>query len=151
MKIGGRTKITGIFGYPVEHTLSPPMHNAAYEALGLDYCYVPFLVHPECTKDVVALADFVGSTAQIIKYATESPEKKFIIGTEEGILHRLKKDSPDKKFYVVSREMVCPNMKRITLEKVLWALQDMVYADDVPQDVAIRARASIDRMLRYSG
>lgn len=53
MKISGRTKITGLFGYPVEHTLSPAIHNAAFKALGLDYCYVPFLVHPDYLKDAV--------------------------------------------------------------------------------------------------
>ncbi len=117
---------------------------------------VPFLVHPECTKEVVALADFVGSTAQIIKYATESPEKKFIIGTEEGILHELKKKNPDKEFIIASNQFVCVNMKKNSLEHVIGALEAIdagqpINTISLSDDIIARAKRSLDRMLEIGG
>jgi len=105
------------------------------------------LVHPECTPDVIAMADKVLSTSGICKYAKESNSEEFIIGTEIGILHRLKKENPDKKFYPASILSDCPNMKLNNLEKILWSLEDMIYKVEVPPDTAQRAKRSIDRML----
>jgi quinolinate synthase len=105
------------------------------------------LVHPECTPDVIAMADKVLSTSGICRYAKESNSGEFIIGTEIGILHRLQKENPDKKFYPASILSDCPNMKLNNLEKILWSLEDMVYEVDVPTDIARRAKRSIDRML----
>lgn len=82
----------------------------------------PVLVHPECRQEVTALADFVGSTSGIIKYATASDAEEFIIVTEMGVLHELKRRNPDKTFYFASN-MICPNMKKISLEKVLDCLE----------------------------
>lgn len=105
------------------------------------------IVHPECTSDVVDLADHVASTTGIIKYVRESTENKFFIGTESGIIHRLKKENPGKQFFHVLKLADCPNMKLITLEKVLWALEDLEPRVTVRDDIAVKARKAIDRML----
>ncbi len=105
------------------------------------------LVHPECTPDVIAMADAVLSTSGICKRAKESDAQEFIIGTEVGILHRLEKENPAKKFYAASELAECSNMKLNNLEKILWSLEDMVYPVEVEPDIARRAKRSIDRML----
>jgi quinolinate synthase len=105
------------------------------------------VVHPECTRETIALADHVASTTGILKFCAESPAREFIIGTETGILHRLRKESPAKTFYEVSPLCDCPNMKLTTLEKVLWSLEDMVYEVTVPEDIIAKARLALERML----
>ncbi len=105
------------------------------------------LVHPECTPALTAIADKVLSTEGMCRYAIKSTNTEFIIATEVGILHRMKKENPEKKFYPASEKAVCPNMKRTTLEKVLWSLQDLKHEVDVPADIMTRARKSIDGML----
>ena len=106
------------------------------------------IAHPECRPEVSALADVVTSTEGMSKYIKKSPEKEFIIGTETGIIHRMKKENPDKFFYPATEMAVCPNMKRITLEKVLWSLEDLSYEITVPPDIMEKARLSIERMLQ---
>jgi quinolinate synthase len=108
------------------------------------------LVHPECRPEVVALADFVGSTKQIIDFATASAEKKFIIGTEMGVLYRLKKDNPGKTFYLLSPGLICPNMKKTTLKSVYNALTRMQYSIEVAEEILIKARSALERMLQVS-
>lgn len=81
------------------------------------------LVHPECRPEVTAMADYIGSTSGIIKFATESDAKQFIVVTEMGVLHELKKRNPDKAFYVAGNMQVCPNMKKITLDHIIDALE----------------------------
>ena len=105
------------------------------------------LVHPECRPDAKAVADEVLSTGGMMRFVRESKAEGFIIGTETGIMHRLKKENPAKYFIPVNDKAVCPNMKRITLEKVLWSLQDMNYKITVPEDIRIRALSSVERML----
>jgi quinolinate synthase len=105
------------------------------------------LVHPECRKEIVDLANFVGSTKQIIDYAATSDAKEFIIGTEMGIMHKLKMESPDKKFYLMSPGLICPNMKKTTLDSILHSLQTMTEKIELDEDVRTRARKSLDRML----
>ncbi|MCL6471298.1 MAG: quinolinate synthase NadA [Firmicutes bacterium] len=105
------------------------------------------VVHPECLTETVELADAVASTEGILRYCRETDAEEFIIGTEVGILHRLEKENPGKKFYPAYERAVCPNMKRTTLEKVLFALQDMEHVIKVPEDIAVRAKLAIDRML----
>jgi quinolinate synthase len=105
------------------------------------------MVHPECRPDAKAAADEVLSTGGMIRYVRESPAGEFIIGTEIGIMHRLQKENPQKHFIPVTDKAVCPNMKRITLEKVLWSLQDMKYPVTVPEDIRIRALTAVERML----
>jgi len=104
-------------------------------------------VHPECTRNVREMADFVGSTGQIIRHVAESPRKTFIIGTELGVCHTLRRRNPEKTIIEVTHLADCPNMKLNTLEKIVWALEDMQYEVTVPEDVAGLARRSIERML----
>ena len=105
------------------------------------------LVHPECTPDVISMADHVLSTSGICRRAQESDAEEFIIGTEIGILARLERENPNKNFYPASELSDCPNMKLNTLEKILWSLEDMAFEIDVPEDIAKRAKKSIDRMV----
>ncbi|MDD3344919.1 MAG: quinolinate synthase NadA [Candidatus Omnitrophica bacterium] len=105
------------------------------------------MVHPECLSSVVSLADAVLSTSQMGKYAKENPAKEFIVGTESGMVYRLKKDNPDKEFYPASERAVCPNMKRTTQEKVLWALEELKDEVKVPDEIREKARLAIERML----
>ena len=108
------------------------------------------IVHPECTADVIAKADAVGSTSQMLKYCLESGEKEFIIGTEIGMLHRLSKEMPDKRFYPASPLSDCPDMKLTTLEKIIWSLEDMQRRVTVEAEIAAGARKAIERMLEVS-
>jgi len=108
------------------------------------------LVHPECRQEVVELADFVGSTKQIIDFATSSKAKEFIIGTEMGILYSLKKQNPEKKFYILHPGMICPNMKRNTLESVRNALLYDRYEINVEKYVMEGARKALLKMLELS-
>lgn len=109
-----------------------------------------FLIHPECTPDVVKLADFVGSTKEIIDYAKQSTAKKFVIGTEMGVMHQLKNENKEKTFYLMAAGLMCPNMKKTTLESVYNSLLNNVYEMNVPEDIAIKARKALDRMLELS-
>ena len=87
------------------------------------------------------------STSGICKRARESDSEEFIIGTEIGMLHRLKKENPEKRFYPASNLADCSNMKLNNLEKILWSLEDMIYPVEVAPDIARAAKRSIDRML----
>lgn len=105
------------------------------------------VVHPECPPEIQDMADHITSTSGMIRFCKESPANEFIIGTEEGLLHRLKKDNPNKTFYLLSRKMVCPNMKRTHLSSVLAAMEKMQYVIKVPDDIRIKAKRALDRML----
>ncbi|MGE5598810.1 MAG: quinolinate synthase NadA [Bacteroidota bacterium] len=107
----------------------------------------PVLVHPECPPAVVELADFVGSTSQIIRKAAEMPDRTLIIGTEMGIIHQLRKDNPDKTFYLLATGLVCPNMKKTTVEAVRDALRDLAPVVTVDESIRSRARQALERML----
>lgn len=106
-----------------------------------------FLVHPECRKEIVDMADYAGSTAGIIDYATKSDAKEFIIGTELGVMYELKKKNPDKKFYAANEQQICPDMKKITLEKVVSSLENMKYEVKLDDEVIDKANAPLKRML----
>jgi quinolinate synthase len=106
------------------------------------------LVHPECSEPVKALADRIFSTGQMLKFAGKSGVKRFIIGTETGIIHALKKVNPEAEYIAASEKAVCPNMKRINLEKVLWSLEDNKYKITVPEEIRIRAKNALDRMIQ---
>jgi len=108
------------------------------------------LAHPECKPEVLELADFVGSTKQIIHFATAAGEQKFIIGTEMGVLYRLKRDNPEKTFYLLSQGLICPNMKKTKLTSVYTALQEMKYAIELDNEVLTKARGCLDRMLKVT-
>jgi quinolinate synthase len=111
-----------------------------------------FLVHPECgcLSSALKHADHVASTSGMIKRAKESPAKTFLVATETGILHTMKKQNPRKTFIPVAETAQCQFMKKITLEKVLWSLEDMKHKVTVPRGVAERARRAIDRMMAVS-
>lgn len=105
-------------------------------------------VHPECTREVIAQADFVGSTSQIINFCSTSPASEFIIGTEQGILHPLQKRNPTKRFYHLSPLATCSNMKLTTLEKIMWSLEDMVYEITLDENIRRRAFNAVNRMIQ---
>ncbi len=105
------------------------------------------VVHPECRPDVIAVADEVMSTGGMIRFAQRDDVQEMIVGTEIGIIHRLKKENPGKKFIPVTEQAVCPNMKLITLEKVLWSLEEMRPQVTVPEATRIKAKAAVDKML----
>lgn len=109
------------------------------------------LVHPECHKAVVELADYVGSTTGIMKYAKESDAEEFIIVTEKGVVDRLTRDYPDKKFYLVCKKAVCPNMKMNTLDDILHVLETEENEIFVDEEVAAKARQAIERMVAING
>ena len=105
------------------------------------------MTHPECTEPVKALSDQMLSTGQMLRYAAKSEAKQFIIATETGIIHTLKKQNPQAEFIPATDRAICPNMKRITLEKVLWSLENMQYKVTVPQEIRIEAKKAIDMMV----
>jgi quinolinate synthase len=114
-----------------------------------------FLAHPECPMEVLKLADHVTSTSGMLRYARESEHKEFIIGTERGLLYNLNKENPGKIFHMVTDEpapwdlpmMTCQNMKRTRLEHVALSLEKMETIITVPEEIRIRAKTTLDRML----
>jgi quinolinate synthase len=112
-----------------------------------EYPDAKIVAHPECRLDVQEIADSICSTSQMISYARESDAKYFIICTELGMLHRLKKENPSKVFIGGSPNAICPNMKLTTLEKILWSLESSEFEITIDEQTRIRARASIERML----
>lgn len=105
------------------------------------------IAHPECRPEVLALADKVASTSGMLRYALDSAAREFIVVTEEGLLHQLRRQNPEKKFHLASPRLVCPNMKRTTLDKVYRALRDLAPRVTVPEDVRERAVQAVERML----
>jgi quinolinate synthase len=113
-----------------------------------EYPQAKVVVHPECTPEVIALADEVLSTGGMCRYAQRDDVSEMIVGTELGIIHRLKKENPGKRFIPVSEQAICPDMKLITLEKVLWSLEDMSPEVKVPEGIRLKAKAAVDKMLK---
>lgn len=131
-------------GYcPTHERLKPE----AVTRLKGDYPDALFICHPECNPAVVALADHVCSTTGMYDYCRKSQAKRFIIGTEAGILYRLKRENPDKEFIIASPALICPNMKLTSLEDILATLQTMQPVITVPEEVRIPAKRALDRML----
>lgn len=108
------------------------------------------LAHPECHMSVSAIADYVGSTTGIMKFAKENPNKSFIIATEQGVVDRLKRDLPNKEIIPVKENIVCPNMKMTSLEDILEVLETEKNEITVESDIAEKAVKCIDRMLEVS-
>jgi quinolinate synthase len=113
-----------------------------------EYPQAKVVVHPECRPEVIALADEVSSTSGMCRYARRDEVREMIVGTETGIIHRLKKENPGKRFIPVSEQAICPNMKLITLEKVVWSLEEMSPEVKVSEEIRLRAIAAVDKMLR---
>ncbi|MBI5469685.1 MAG: quinolinate synthase NadA [Deltaproteobacteria bacterium] len=107
-----------------------------------------FVCHPECNPEVVKLADHVCSTSGMYRFARATDAKTVIVGTETGILYRLKKENPEKKFILPSRALICPNMKLTALEDVALSLREMKNIVTVPEDIRARAKLALDRMLK---
>jgi quinolinate synthase len=105
------------------------------------------LAHPECRPAVVDLADAVLSTSQMLDYAASSDAEEFIIVTEDGLLHALRKAAPEKRFYELSPRMLCPNMKLTTLQKVRDCLADLTGEVVVPEEIRVRALGAVERMV----
>lgn len=106
-----------------------------------------FLVHPECKQEVLAEADYIGSTSGIIAYAGKSEKKEFIVGTENGVFYELKKENPDKKFYPLTDHQVCSDMKTVTLEKIVNVLKNEENEVFVSDEVRTKAMLPLERML----
>jgi len=131
-------------GYCVTH------HRVAPEELDKvreNHPGAPIAVHPECPPEIVQGADYVGGTSGILKFSRETAAQTVIIGTEMGMLHRLQKENPEKTFFLLSPRLICVNMKKTTLEKVLLSLQELAPEIEVEEEIARRAKQSLERML----
>lgn len=131
-------------GFCPTHVRIQPQH---IQKLRTEYPQAKVVVHPECRPEVIALADEVLSTSGICRFARQTEAEEIIVGTEIGILHRLSKENPGKRFIPASEQAVCPNMKLITLEEVLWSLEEMAAEVKVPEEIRLRAKAAVDRMM----
>ncbi len=109
-----------------------------------------FIVHPEAKPEVVRLADYIGSTKGLLNYTIESDYKEFIVGTEDGILHTMRKHSPDKKFYILSPDLRCYDMKLTQLEDVYTTIRDEKNEIEVPEEIRAKAFKALDKMLKLS-
>jgi len=131
-------------GYcPIHNNLRPEQ----VQKVRSDHPDALFLAHPECPPEVLDLADEVKSTSGMIVYAQHSEKREFIIGTEVGILHPLSKANPGKRFIPADPRMICADMKRIGLREILAALESMAPEVKVPEEIRIRAKGAVDRML----
>jgi quinolinate synthase len=131
-------------GYCPTHARILPDH---IEKLKQDYPLARVVVHPECRPEVIALADEVLSTGGLCRYAQTSQAKEIIVGTEIGIIHRLREENPNKRFIPVSEQAVCPNMKLITLEKIIYSLEETVFEVKVSPEIRTRAITAVNKML----
>jgi quinolinate synthase len=105
------------------------------------------MAHPECTEPVKDISDELLSTGQMLKFAARSKAKRFIIATEIGIIHTLKKQNPEAEFYPASDRAICPNMKKITADKVISSLEHMQYKITVTENIRVKAKKALDRMV----
>ena len=128
-----------------------PTHDqltvAEIEQAKADHPDALFMVHPECQPEVLALADHICSTSGMYEFASNNPAKKFIVGTENGILWRLRKENPDKEFIMPSKVLVCPDMKLTRLEDILRCLEKMEPRITVADDIRVKAKQALDKML----
>jgi quinolinate synthase len=108
------------------------------------------MAHPECTEDALELADFIGSTSEIIDYITASDRDVFIICTEMGIFYELMQKNPNKKFYSVGHRQFCPNMKKVSLEKVLSSLESLENPVELDEKLRLKANLPLKRMLELA-
>ena len=130
----------------VHHRLKPEQVKLAKEL----HPKAQVIVHPECRPEVIALADAALSTSQMIVYAKASSRQSFIIGTEEGLLHRLRQENPEKSFYLVTPRQTCTDMKKTTLETLARTMELKENMITVPEEVRLRAKQAVERMLAVS-
>ena len=114
------------------------------------YGNIKVAAHPECTPDVLEMADFIGSTSEIIDYVNECEDKEYIIATETGVFHELIKSNPDKKFYPAKDEQICAGMKLITLEKVANTLELVNNQVSVDEELRLQAKGALTRMIELA-
>lgn len=143
----GNVKVNTYTGFCPTHVQIRP--NDVTEARK-KYPNALVLAHPECHQSVVAMADYVGSTTGIMKFAAQSDKKEFIIATEKGVVDRLKRDYPEKEFYLIKDNIICPNMKWHTLTDIYNALDREEHEITVDTEIASKALKCIDRMLEVS-
>lgn len=108
------------------------------------------IAHPECRLDVLEMADHVTSTSGMLRFAGSSEAREFIIGTEVGLMHRLRKENPEKVFYPLRRDMICPNMKKTTLQSIIRAFRENRNIIKVPESIRVPAKRALDRMLEVT-
>jgi len=135
-------------GYcPVHHH-----HLTAEDVLKMKEKYprATLAANPECRPEILALADYVGSTTGIIRYAGQEGFKEMLVGTEQGVFYQLKKQNPGKTFIPISDQMICADMKKITLKDIIAAITEMKTVVKVPEEVRIPAKKALDRMLAIS-
>jgi quinolinate synthase len=130
----------------VHHQLKPEQVKLAKQL----HPDAQLLVHPECTPEVIALAEAALSTSQMLRYVKANSHNSFIIGTEEGLLHRLRLDNPDKSFYLVTNSQICTDMKKTTLETLVQTMELRQNIVTVPEEVRLKAKQAVDRMLAIS-
>ena len=144
-----RTK-KNIILYPgfcyVHHRLKPEQVKLAKKL----HPEAQVFVHPECPPEVITLADAALSTSQMLHYAKASSHQSSIIGTEEGLLHRLRLENPDKSFYLISNSQICIDMKKTTLETIVQTMELRQNIVTIPEEVRLKAKQAIDRMLAVS-
>jgi len=135
------------WGFCPTHLLFQPED---VQVLKTQYPNTVVMVHPECTFEMRNIADFIGSTSQMCRHARETNAKTFIVATEEGLLHRLRKDNPRKRFILAYEEAVCPNMKLNTLEKLYAALKEEKHVVTVPESIAKKASKALEKMFEIT-
>jgi quinolinate synthase len=131
-------------GYCPVHRRLKPEHIIRAKEL---YPDAAVIVHPECIPEVIASADAALSTSQMLRYAKESPARSFLVGTEIGMLHRLRKESPERDFHPLSMGLVCPDMKKTRLEDVVQVMEERRNVVKVPEEIRVKAKQALDRML----
>lgn len=133
------------------HGYCPIHHNLSVEQVLIQKRRHPeavLLAHPECRPEVLDLADVVHSTSGMLRYVQASAHQSFIIATEEGILHPMRRQNPNKQFYSASEQLVCPDMKKISLEDVCRSLETLEPRVSVPEEIRLRALNAVEKMLK---
>jgi quinolinate synthase len=148
--VGSKTgrKMTLWPGYCPTHLRILPEHVRRIRG---EYPRATVMVHPECSPEVIGLADAVLSTGGMCRYVKESDAQEIVVGTEIGMIHRLRKESPGKRFIPISEQAICPRMKLMSPEKILRALEDMAPVVKVEEGTRLRAKRAVDRMLEIGG
>jgi len=131
-------------GFCPTHLLFQPEEA---QALKTKYPEAVVMIHPECSAEMQNVADFIGSTSQMCKYAKKSGAKRFIVATEQGIIHRLKKENTEKQFILAYEDAVCPNMKLNTLDRLYKSLKEEKYVVTIPESIVEKARKAIENMI----
>lgn len=131
-------------GYCITHIL---ITEDDIKKLRQKYPDAVVMAHPECTEPVKEISDWILSTGQMLSFVKKSDAERFIVATETGIIHALKKQNPQAEFIPASDRAVCPNMKKITLEKIIWSIENTQYRITVPESTREKAKLALDKMI----